>query len=90
MSPRVEVFVQLKPGMLDPQGATLEHALSDLGYTGVEEVRVGKWITFRLADGTTGDAEARVDEMCRRLLANPVIERYRFRIVEDDQEQARA
>lgn len=79
---RVEVFVQLKPGMLDPQGAALEHALADLGYEGVEEVRVGKWITFRVPDGDVGGIEARVDEMCRRLLANPIVERYRFRVIE--------
>ena len=84
MSARVEVFVQLKPGMLDPQGATLEHALSDLGYAGIEEVRVGKWITFRL-DGEGDGIEQRVDEMCRRLLANPVIERYRFRVLPDEE-----
>jgi phosphoribosylformylglycinamidine synthase len=83
---RVEVFVQLKPGMLDPQGAVLEHALADLGYGGVDQVRVGKWITFRVPAGDSGAIEARVDEMCRRLLANPVIERYRFRVVEDGAE----
>ena len=83
MSPRVEVFVQLKPGMLDPQGAAVEHALADLGYEGVEGVRVGKWITFEVPGGDTAALDARVDEMCRRLLANPVIERYRFRVVGD-------
>ena len=86
MSQRVEVFVQLKRGMLDPQGAVLEHALSDLGYGGVDQVRVGKWITFRVPAGDPGAIEARVDEMCRRLLANPVIEQYRFRVVEDGAE----
>ena len=79
---RVEVFIQLKPGMLDPQGATLEHALSDLGYSGVDDVRVGKWITFHVEDGDPATIDARIDEMCRRLLANPVIERYRFRVVD--------
>ncbi|MFN2421375.1 MAG: phosphoribosylformylglycinamidine synthase subunit PurS [Gemmatimonadota bacterium] len=83
MTRQVEVFIQLKPGMLDPAGATLEHALADLGYRGVDEVRVGKWITFRLPDDDRRALESSVDEMCRRLLANPVIERYRFRVVED-------
>ena len=83
MSARVEVFIQLKPGMLDPQGATLEHALADLGYRGVEGVRVGKWITFEIEDGDGAAVEATVDEMCRRLLANPVIERYRFRVLDE-------
>lgn len=86
MSPRVEVFVQLKAGMLDPQGATLEHALADLGYGGIDHVRVGKWITFDVEGDEGAGLEARVDEMCRRLLANPVIERYRFRVIEDGAE----
>ena len=88
MNRRVEVFIQLKPGMLDPQGATLEHALADLGYRSVDDVRVGKWITFRMDDGNRPALESTVDEMCRRLLANPVIERYRFRIVEEGGEES--
>jgi len=80
---RVEVFVQLKEGMLDPQGKTLEHALEALGYTGIEDVRVGKWITFVVADGGREAIERQVDEMCRRLLANTVIERYSFELEED-------
>jgi phosphoribosylformylglycinamidine synthase PurS subunit len=87
VTPRVEVFVQLKPGMLDPQGATLEHALADLGYVGVTEVRVGKWITFLLEGADPSAVESTVDEMCRRLLANPVIERYRFRVLDEDEEE---
>jgi phosphoribosylformylglycinamidine synthase len=79
----VEVFVQLKSGMLDPAGATVEHALAELGYRGVDGVRVGKWITFEMENGDRADLEARVDEMCRRLLANPVIERYRFRVLDE-------
>ncbi|MDX1622545.1 MAG: phosphoribosylformylglycinamidine synthase subunit PurS [Gemmatimonadota bacterium] len=83
MRARVEVFVQLKPGMLDPQGETLEHALEAMGYESVEGMRVGKWITFDLEGGDRAEIEARVDEMCRRLLANPVIERYRFEVSAD-------
>lgn len=79
MSARVEVLVELKPGLLDPQGAALEHALAELGYAGISGVRVGRWITFAIEAGA-GDLEARVEEMCQRLLANPVIERYRFTI----------
>ncbi len=90
MSARVEVFVQLKPGMLDPQGATLKHALADLGYRGVDGVRVGKWITFHVENGDPAALEATVDEMCRRLLANPVIERYHFRVLEDGAQGAGA
>ena len=83
MTGRVEVFVQLKDGMLDPQGKTLEHALESLGYSGVEGVRVGKWITFRIAGDGREELERRIDEMCARLLANPVIERYTFSIREE-------
>jgi phosphoribosylformylglycinamidine synthase len=83
MTARVEVFVQLKDGMLDPQGKTLEHALEALGYSGVEDVRVGKWITFAVEGGSREQIGERVDEMCRRLLANTVIERYSYRLAED-------
>lgn len=78
----VEVFVQLKEGMLDPQGKTLEHALQALGYEGVEHLRVGKWITFEVDGDGRSDLGARVDEMCQRLLANTVIERYSFELEE--------
>ena len=80
MISRVEVFVQLKEGMLDPQGETLENALESMGYAGVSEMRVGKWITFSIEGGEPAEIERRVDEMCRRLLANPVIETYRYEI----------
>lgn len=83
MTAAVEVFVQLKPGMLDPQGATIEHALESLGYDGVVGLRVGKWITFDIAGEDTGGVEAVVEEMCQRLLANPVIERYEYRVTLD-------
>lgn len=80
MTARVEVFIQLKPGMLDPQGVTLEHALESLGYGGVKAIRVGKWITFDLDGDDPEMFETRVGEMCERLLANPVIERYEYRV----------
>jgi phosphoribosylformylglycinamidine synthase len=80
---RVEVFVQLKDGMLDPQGKTLEHALASLGYSGIQDVRVGKWITFALVGESPAAIRRQVDEMCRRLLANTVIERYSFELAED-------
>ncbi|WP_174297736.1 phosphoribosylformylglycinamidine synthase subunit PurS [Sphingomonas bacterium] len=70
---KVRVIVTLKPGVLDPQGRAIAQALGGLGFAGVEDVRVGKLIELSLAD----DA-GQVDEMCRRLLANPVIENYRI------------
>jgi phosphoribosylformylglycinamidine synthase len=79
---RVQVFVQLKDGMLDPQGKTLEHALESLGYSGVDGVRVGKWITFDVEGEGREAIERQVGEMCERLLANTVIERYSFSLEE--------
>ncbi len=76
--PRARVFVTLKSTVLDPQGAAVRRALQTLGYTEVGDVRVGKFIVLELEEA---DPE-RVDEMCRRLLANPVIEDYRFELDE--------
>ncbi|MEO9515664.1 MAG: phosphoribosylformylglycinamidine synthase subunit PurS [Paracoccaceae bacterium] len=70
---KARVHVMLKDGVLDPQGAAVRHALSAMGFDGVGGVRQGKVIELDLADGTT---EAQVDEMCEKLLANTVIERY--------------
>ena len=72
---KLRVVVTLKPGVLDPQGKAIGHALGSLGFEGVGEVRVGKLIELEVADGT--DA-ASVDAMCRQLLANTVIENYRI------------
>ena len=70
---RMRVVVGLKAGVLDPQGKAIGHALDGLGFAGVRDVRAGKVIDLELEDGVT---EAQVDEMCRRLLANPVMETY--------------
>ena len=77
----VRVYVTPKKGILDPQGATVERALPALGFNGVSDVRIGKFIEFGMqpADGASrGQVEAEVDDMCRRLLANPIIEDYTF------------
>ena len=71
---KLRIFVTLKPGVLDPQGRAIQHALAGLGFTGVEEVRAGKLLELDVADDTD---DATVDAMCRRLLANTVIENYR-------------
>ena len=70
------------PGVLDPQGATVERALPALGYHNVEEVSIGKTIRLVVDADTADAARAQVDEMCRRLLANPVIEQYTISIEE--------
>jgi phosphoribosylformylglycinamidine synthase len=77
---RYRVFVTLKSGVLDPQGKAIHHALEGLGFGGVKDVRAGKLIELELEDGAAD--EAAVGEMCRRLLANTVIENYRIERVE--------
>jgi phosphoribosylformylglycinamidine synthase len=71
---KVRVHVSLKPGVLDPQGRAVHHALDGLGFEGVRDVRVGRTVELDVAEGTTDDE---VDSMCRKLLANTVIESYR-------------
>lgn len=72
---KARVFVTLKPGVLDPQGKAIHHALEGLGFDGIKEVRQGKMIELDLA-GDTGEDE--IEEMCRKLLANTVIENFRI------------
>jgi len=76
--PRVKVYVTLKPTLLDAQGRVVQNALHNLGYRDVEQVRIGKYIEMDVAAGP--DLERSVNEMCERLLANPVIENYRFEV----------
>ncbi len=70
----VLVEVRLRPGIADPQGATIERALPALGFEGVSGVSVGKAIRFSVEAPDETEAQRRVDELCRRFLANPVIE----------------
>ena len=72
---KVEVFVTLKSGVLDPQGRAIQGALSGLGFAGVNDVRAGRYIQLDVADRTT---EADVRAMCEGLLANTVIENFRI------------
>lgn len=72
---KVRVIVTLKNGVLDPQGRAIHHALEGLGFTGVNDVRAGRVIELDVADATTDEA---LDDMCRKLLANMVIENYRI------------
>ncbi len=78
------VYVTLKPAVLDPQGKAVRGALHSLGYEEASDVRVGKLIelTLDLQGGDRERAKARVEEMCEKLLANTVIEQYRFEIEE--------
>ncbi|MGH9869868.1 MAG: phosphoribosylformylglycinamidine synthase subunit PurS [Candidatus Polarisedimenticolia bacterium] len=77
------VYVTLKPSVLDPQGKAVHGALHSLGYTEADDVRVGKMIEVRLAGVSREQAASRVKAMCETLLANTVIEQYRFEIVDE-------
>jgi phosphoribosylformylglycinamidine synthase len=72
---KARVLVTLKPGVLDPQGKAIHHALEGLGFGGVNDVRAGKLIELDLDEGTEDSV---IEEMCRKLLANTVIENFRI------------
>jgi phosphoribosylformylglycinamidine synthase len=76
------VYVTLKPTVNDPQGLTIKGALHSLGFADVESVRAGKYMEIRLKAKDRKKAEAQVREMCRKLLANPVIEDFRYEVEE--------
>ena len=77
---KAKIYVTLKRGVLDPQGKAIHASLSHLGIDGVEDVRVGKLMEITLKEIGTAEARRRLDEACRRLLANTVIEDYRIEI----------
>src|SRR5579884_1722300 len=74
------ITVTLKPVVLDPQGDAVLHGLQQLGYSSVSSVRVGKYLEVALSAASQHEAEAAVRQMCDRLLANPVIERYAYNV----------
>ncbi len=79
---KAKVEIMPKAGVLDPEGKAVQGGLTTLGFGGVREVRVGKLIEVSLAADSREAAEAAVEEACRKLLANPVIEQYRFTVEE--------
>ncbi|WP_156291018.1 phosphoribosylformylglycinamidine synthase subunit PurS [Oceanobacillus salinisoli] len=79
---KVTVYVTLKAGVLDPQGKAIQESLNSLGYEEVKDARVGKVIELNVEDGP--DLDARIKEMCDKLLANPVMEDYHFEVEEAD------
>ncbi len=82
--PRFEVQVEVthRPGILDPAGATVERALPALGWANVSQVRIGKSIRLVVEAADAAAATAQVDEMCTRILTNPVIEDYQLHLQE--------
>jgi len=77
-----KVYVTLKPTVNDPQGLTIRGGLHSLGFETVETVRAGKYLEIRVAEPDRAKAEEQVHEMCRQLLANPIIEEYRLELEE--------
>ena len=77
---RAKIFISYKNGVLDPQGKAVERSLHTLGYQEVRDVRMGKYLEVELDAASRETAETRLREMCDKLLANPVIEDYRFEI----------
>jgi phosphoribosylformylglycinamidine synthase subunit PurS len=73
-----EVFISLKPAVNDPEGLEIRHGLHSLGYSGVDDVRAGRYIQLVINAASEHDARSQLNEMCDRLLANPVIEEYRI------------
>jgi phosphoribosylformylglycinamidine synthase PurS subunit len=77
---KARVHVMLKPGVLDPQGKAIAHALGSLGFAGIGEVRQGKVIDLDLAETDATRARATIEKMCQQLLANTVIESYQIEL----------
>jgi phosphoribosylformylglycinamidine synthase len=82
MMTKAKIRVELKNGVLDPQGVTIKNALVDMGYTEVNEVRSGKTFDLEIDSDDREGVRARLDEMCQKLLANPVIEQYDIEVIE--------
>ncbi|MDT9027658.1 phosphoribosylformylglycinamidine synthase subunit PurS [Rossellomorea yichunensis] len=78
---KVKVYITLRESVLDPQGSVVKQALHSMEFKAVEDVRVGKYMELTLPSSVE-NVEAEVEEMCHRLLANPVIEDYRYEIEE--------
>ncbi len=77
---KIKIYITSKKGILDPAGQAAESALHSLGYKGVSSVHIGKYIELELSGSRP--VREQVDEMCRKLLANPVIEDYHFEVTE--------
>lgn len=82
---KVSVYVTPKHGVVDPQGAVIERALPALGHSGVGNIRVGRYITLEVEGVDAETVKTDVDDMCRKLLANPIIEDYRFEISKEEE-----
>lgn len=79
---KAKVHVTLKNGVLDPQGQAIESALDHLGFSGVAQAKVGKYIELELKETSKDKAKAAVEQMCEKLLANTVVEKYSVELVD--------
>ena len=79
---KVKIYVSPKKGILDPQGKAVESALNSLGYKNISNVRIGKYIELEITGDTGHTTGRQIEEMCKKLLANPIIEDYRFEVGE--------
>ncbi|MEK6303824.1 MAG: phosphoribosylformylglycinamidine synthase subunit PurS [Acidobacteriota bacterium] len=78
---KARIYVTLKPSVLDPQGKAIHHAVETIGYSGIQDVRQGKYFEVTLADGVSAaEARATIERMANEVLANPVIEEYRVEL----------
>lgn len=77
---KAKICITLKPGLLDAQGKTIKSALESLGFKGVAEVRMGKYLEIELNHGRASTAKKDVERMCKKLLANPIVETYRIEV----------
>ena len=77
---KAKVYITLKPGLLDVQGRTIKGALETLGFKGVKDVRMGKYVEIQLNGDRPASAKRTVERMCKKLLANPVVETYRIEL----------
>ncbi len=75
-----QIYVTLRPSVLDPAGVAVQSGLSHLGYDNVEQVRIGKYVELTITAANEDEAKASLDRICDELLANPVIENYRFEL----------
>lgn len=79
---QAQIYITLRPSVLDPAGTAVQSGLAQLGYTGVDRVRIGKYVELTLSAANETEARTQLDQMCDQLLANPVIENYRFEVQE--------
>ena len=77
-----KIYISLKPTVNDPQGLTIKGALHNLGFTEVTSVRMGKYVEVKIEENARNRAQEQVNEMCRKLLSNPIIENYAFELKE--------